>query len=180
MSEMENLDAVGVDYKNRLFLSDRAHIVFDFHQQLDGLNESKLGGNKIGTTHKGIGPAYGSKVMRNGLRIGDLADFPYFEQRLRLLVSQLKLAHPDLKVDIEQEIAYYRKISEKLVPMITDTIYVSNNALAAGQNILVEGANATSEFILLSLTSSHVTCLMSSACRSARYRLRNVSVRHVI
>ena len=71
------LEEAGVDYKGRLFLSDRAHIVFDFHQKIDGLNEARLGGKKLGTTGKGIGPTYGSKVMRNGVRIGDLKDMAY-------------------------------------------------------------------------------------------------------
>ena len=62
LEELKSLSAAGVDYQGRLFLSDRAHIVFDFHQQIDKLNEQRLGGGKLGTTHKGIGPAYGSKV----------------------------------------------------------------------------------------------------------------------
>ena len=118
----------------RLHLSDRAHIVFDFHQAIDGLNEAKLGDKKLGekwtntaifclcgrvsrkclrfpsvtwyhripltlpppipltpgTTHKGIGPAYSSKTMRNGIRIGDLRDMEFFETRLRGLVKQLE------------------------------------------------------------------------------------------
>lgn len=62
IKEMQELTDAGIDYNDRLFLSDRAHIVFDFHQQIDGINERNLGGKKIGTTHKGIGPCYGSKV----------------------------------------------------------------------------------------------------------------------
>ena len=78
---MKELREANIDYKGRLFVSDRAHIVFDFHQKMDGLNEARLGGNKIGTTHKGIGPAYGSKTMRNGIRVGDLRDMEFFEKR---------------------------------------------------------------------------------------------------
>ena len=69
LAELKQLREAGVDYSGRLLLSDRAHIVFDFHQQIDGLNEKRLADNKLGTTHKGIGPAYGSKTMRNGLRV---------------------------------------------------------------------------------------------------------------
>jgi adenylosuccinate synthase len=63
LEEIKALEAAGIDYNGRLFLSDRAHIVFDFHQQIDKLNEQRLGDKKLGTTHKGIGPAYGSKVQ---------------------------------------------------------------------------------------------------------------------
>jgi adenylosuccinate synthase len=63
LEEIKALQAAGIDYNGRLFLSDRAHIVFDFHQQIDKLNEQRLGDKKLGTTHKGIGPAYGSKVQ---------------------------------------------------------------------------------------------------------------------
>jgi adenylosuccinate synthase len=62
LEELKMLEEAGVDYKERLLLSDRAHIVFDFHQQIDKLNEQRLGDKKLGTTHKGIGPAYCSKV----------------------------------------------------------------------------------------------------------------------
>jgi adenylosuccinate synthase len=144
VEEIRGLTAAGVDYKGRLFLSDRAHIVFDFHQQIDGLNEARLGGNKLGTTHKGIGPAYGSKVMRNGIRIGDLENFPFFEQRLRLLVKQLQQAYPSLEIDIEKELAYYKSIRDEMVSMTVDTVALSNAVLASGKDILIEGANATS------------------------------------
>eukprot|EP01037_Dinobryon_pediforme_P019102 gene19102-19462_t len=92
---------------------------------------------------KGIGPAYGSKVMRNGLRIGDLKDFTFFESRLRSLVLQLQSAYPELKVDVEKEISYYREVRTQLLPMVTDTVQYCNDALQEGKNILVEGANAT-------------------------------------
>lgn len=101
--------ATEVDCSSRIHISDRAHIVFDFHQQIDALNEKKLGeANKLGTTHKGIGPAYGSKVMRNGVRVGDLQNMEYFEKRLTALITQLKSAYPDLEVDVAAEMAYVR------------------------------------------------------------------------
>lgn len=149
MQELKGLRAAGVDYEGRLFLSDRAHIVFDFHQQIDALNEARLGGSKLGTTHKGIGPAYGSKVMRNGIRIGDLQDFAFFEKRLRSLIAQLKQAYPELNVDVEAELEYYKSIREEIIKMVVDTVTMANEAIASGKNILVEGANATSKLRLL-------------------------------
>ena len=143
LQEIGELKAAGVDYQGRLFLSDRAHIVFDFHQTIDGLNEKQLAGNKLGTTHKGIGPAYSSKTMRNGLRIGDLRDMEFFEQRLRGLVAQLERSYPGFKIDVEKELAYYRSIREEILSMTIDTISYTNAALKQGKRVLIEGANAT-------------------------------------
>ena len=148
LEEIKALKAANVDYKGRLWLSDRAHIVFDFHQQIDGLNEKRLGSSKIGTTNKGIGPAYSSKTTRNGVRIGDLQDMEYFEKRLRALVAQLKQSYPDVEINVEAELSYYKSIREELLPMITDTIVLTNKALDEGKNVLIEGANATSKKLL--------------------------------
>jgi len=143
LEELKSLDAVGVEYKGRLLISDRAHIVFDFHQKIDGLNEKSLGDQKLGTTHKGIGPSYSSKTNRNGLRVGDLLDMKYFESRLRSLIKTLQKNHPDLEVNVEAELDYYKSIREKILPMITDTITYTHSQLNQGKNVLVEGANAT-------------------------------------
>lgn len=72
------------DWQNRLIVSDRAHLVFDFHQSVDGLQEAEnaKGGKSLGTTKKGIGPAYSSKATRNGIRVGDLlGDFNVFSEK---------------------------------------------------------------------------------------------------
>lgn len=89
IEECESLGKAGIKYDGRIKISDRAHIVFDFHQEVDGFNENRLGRNKIGTTKKGIGPAYASKISRNGLRVGDLQDFEYFEERFRTLAGDM-------------------------------------------------------------------------------------------
>jgi adenylosuccinate synthase len=143
IEELKMLEDAGVDYKGRLFLSDRAHIVFDFHQAIDGLNEKNLGGNKLGTTHKGIGPAYGSKTMRNGLRCGDLVDMEYFASRLTGLANQLQRAYPGFVIDTTKELEYMKSIRSTVLPMLVDSVQFSNEALANGKKILVEGANAT-------------------------------------
>jgi adenylosuccinate synthase len=143
LAELRTLEEAGVDYKGRLHLSDRAHIVFDFHQQVDAINEQRLGGDMLGTTKKGIGPAYGSKIQRNGLRIGDLSDMEYFETKLRALINYLQMAYPELKVDVEAELEYYKSIREEILSMTTDTISLVHQAMADNKTILVEGANAT-------------------------------------
>lgn len=73
-------------WENRLVISDRAHLVFDFHQQVDGMQEAEKGGKSLGTTKKGIGPTYSSKATRNGIRVGDLlGDFESFAEKYNIL-----------------------------------------------------------------------------------------------
>lgn len=81
--EVEKNEAKGlIGWKERLIISDRAHLVFDFHQQVDGLQEAEKGGKSLGTTKKGIGPCYSSKATRNGIRVGDLlGDFNTFSDK---------------------------------------------------------------------------------------------------
>jgi adenylosuccinate synthase len=81
--ELEKNEAKGLkNWQSRLIVSDRAHLVFDFHQQVDGLQEAEKGGKSLGTTKKGIGPCYSSKATRNGLRVGDLlGDFDKFIEK---------------------------------------------------------------------------------------------------
>jgi adenylosuccinate synthase len=81
------LTTPGLNCDGRLFLSDRAHLVFDFHQIVDGLKEVELGGSSIGTTKKGIGPAYSSKASRSGLRVHHLFDHEAFAKKFRSLVE---------------------------------------------------------------------------------------------
>lgn len=147
LNELDSLTDAGVDYSGRIHISDRAHIVFDFHQEIDAWNERQLGDKKLGTTKKGIGPAYSSKTMRNGLRVGDLRNMEYFESRLRSLISQLEGAYPGLKIDVDKEIDYYKSVRAAIISMTTDTITLTHDALKQGKNILIEGANATSTFL---------------------------------
>jgi adenylosuccinate synthase len=147
LAELQTLRDAGINYDGRLHISDRAHIVFDFHQQIDGYQEKQLAGKKIGTTLKGIGPAYSCKTQRNGLRVGDLLDMEYFEARLRSLVAQLQHQYPGLEIDVDAELKYYASVRDELLPLITDSIMYCHEALEQGKNILVEGANATSEYL---------------------------------
>jgi adenylosuccinate synthase len=80
----------GIKWHGRVLVSDRAHIVFDFHQIVDGLNEGELGDASLGTTKRGIGPAYADKAARNGLRVGDLMNEARFEKVFRTLVASTR------------------------------------------------------------------------------------------
>jgi adenylosuccinate synthase len=143
INELDDITAKGVDITDRVFISDRAHIVFDMHQQVDGMQETTLGRNKLGTTKKGIGPAYASKISRNGLRISDLADWDYFESRFRQLVAAHCDQYEGLSVDIEKQLEFYKQVAPRIKSLTVDTIQYTNHQYHLGKRILVEGANAT-------------------------------------
>ncbi|XP_014340647.1 adenylosuccinate synthetase isozyme 1 A isoform X2 [Latimeria chalumnae] len=135
------------DWEKRLIISDRAHIVFDFHQTVDGIQEAQRKereGKNIGTTKKGIGPTYSTKAARTGLRICDLlADFNEFSARFKNLAQQYKSMFPSLEIDIEGELKKLKNYAEKIRPMVKDGIYFMHEALhGSPKKILVEGANA--------------------------------------
>jgi adenylosuccinate synthase len=142
LTELDGLTKNGINHDGRVFISDRAHIVFDFHQAVDGALENRLGRHKIGTTKKGIGPAYASKISRNGVRVGDLRNWEYFEQRFRALAEHHLRSYEGLEIDIEKELAYYKSIAPKILAMTCDTIQLTNQKYKEGKKILVEGANA--------------------------------------
>ncbi|XP_037524852.1 adenylosuccinate synthetase [Rhipicephalus sanguineus] len=141
--EIKANEEKGLQISTRLLISDRSHIVFDFHQAVDGLQEIEKGAKSLGTTKKGIGPTYACKASRTGLRMADLVgDFAVFEQRFRSLVSTYQRLFPALKVDLDVELAKYKDLALKLRPFVIDTVSYLHDALADGKNILIEGANA--------------------------------------
>jgi adenylosuccinate synthase len=103
------LDAAGIEWRGRLLISNRAHMLFDFHQTIDKINETRLAGKDgsgktIGTTKKGIGPAYTAKMSRNGLRFGDLAgDWSAFQANFRKTVEAHQFMF-DFEVDVQAEV----------------------------------------------------------------------------
>jgi len=141
-AELDALQAQGLDCTGRLFISDRAHLVFDFHQIVDGLKEVELGGSSIGTTKKGIGPAYSSKASRSGLRVHHLFDHETFAQKFRKLVEGRFKRYGHFEYDTEGEIIRYKTLAERLRPYVVDSVVYIHKALAEGKKVLVEGANA--------------------------------------
>ena len=101
--------------EGRLLISDRAHLLFDFHQLIDGQQEKGLAEHSIGTTKKGIGPCYSSKATRNGIRVGELLDFDRFTQRLTALITTLNRQYDGMQgVDIKAEVERYRQYREQI------------------------------------------------------------------
>lgn len=120
--ELEQNEAKGLkDWQNRLIISDRAHIVFDFHQKVDGMQEMEKGTQSLGTTKKGIGPTYSSKATRNGLRIGDLlGDFDKFADKFNTLVTSYQRMFPSLHVDVKSELERYKRYRILFLSLITN------------------------------------------------------------
>ncbi|KAA8893680.1 Adenylosuccinate synthetase [Sphaerosporella brunnea] len=142
-AELKAIQDKGLDSTDRIFISDRAHLVFDLHQLVDGLEEVELGAQNIGTTRKGIGPTYSTKASRSGVRVYELFDWPIFEKKLRLLAQGYKLRFGDLlSYNVEEELSKYKVYYETLRPYVVDAVLFMDMAFKAKKKILVEGANA--------------------------------------
>ncbi|KAG8766920.1 hypothetical protein FRC15_006011, partial [Serendipita sp. 397] len=140
-AELEKLESKGLNCQGRLLLSDRAHLVFDFHQIVDGLKEVELGGKSIGTTKKGIGPAYSSKASRSGLRVHHLFDDTFAEKFRKIVEGRFK-RYGYFEYDTEAEIERYKGLAARLKPYVVDAVSYMHASLQANKRILVEGANA--------------------------------------
>ena len=140
--ELQKLHDQGItDYQ--LFISDRAAMVMPWHSALDGAYENLKGGKLIGTTKKGIGPAYCDKYSRVGLRMGDLLEPEYFAERLQGALDQKNLELETLgltKYDFQEVYDRYMEIAKILGPRIVDTSDLINKALLSDKKILFEGA----------------------------------------
>ena len=164
IEEIEAMRATGVEPKGRLFISTRTQMVMLYHRALDKAEEAaRAVGKKIGTTGRGIGPAYAAKVSRTGLRCGDMLAANFLDlvreqtqetnAKLRMLKAERVDPGTDIDVpgctvrdyqlDPEELVAIYRTVQEKLAPYVTDTVPMLHKAKAAGKNILMEGAQGT-------------------------------------
>jgi len=143
--EVDFLRANRIEVEGRVFISDRAQLVFEYHKLLDRILEERKGKNKVGTTGRGIGPTYSDKMARVGFRVHDLLDFENFEKRFREHVEDLRQTYKfsGSDYDLEKELQYYREIVSRLKPYIADTALYLNRAITAGKKLLLEGANAT-------------------------------------
>src|SRR5574344_749381 len=142
LAELEGLKSRGVtDFQ--LFVSDRAAVIMPYHMMLDGAYETAKGGKKIGTTQKGIGPAYCDKYSRIGIRIGDLIDKDYFAERLHdaLAVKNMELKMLGMEtLEFEPLYKEYLAYGEQLKPYICDTAILLNEEAEKDSKILFEGA----------------------------------------
>lgn len=141
--EIAELKKLGINIKNRLLISDRAHLLLEYHKKIDALQEKLKGNQKIGTTLRGIGPCYSDKINRLGIRLGDLKDFPEFEKKFRANLTFHENLYGALDININQELKLYRNYAKMLSKHTVDTSYLLSQALQKGQKILLEGANGS-------------------------------------
>src|SRR3954447_16593679 len=147
IAELDMLERRGVDTR-RLRISGDAHLILPHHQELDALTERYLGKNRIGTTKRGIGPAYADKALRVGLRVQDLLDPVTFRQRLEAVLRDknavLAKLYNRLPLDPAAIAAtYLEQYRPRLEPYVADTVGLLHEALEEGRQVLLEGAQAT-------------------------------------
>jgi adenylosuccinate synthase len=147
LGEVRELEARGVVLEGRFFISDRAHLVFPYHRRLDEVREGQTreGHRLLGTTKRGIGPAYGDKAARVGLRVGSLLDSE-FEPALRHLLQEKNAVLEAMgaeALDMDAVVDEVMRAGEALRPYIHDTISLLHGVIAEGASILFEGAQGT-------------------------------------
>jgi adenylosuccinate synthase len=146
VGEVENLKRSGIDVRGRLFLSNRAHVIFPYHREMDRAAEAARGAAKIGTTSRGIGPAYEDKASRRGLRVCDLLDAEHFAEKLapviaeKNMISEATFGHALETAGLAEQ---YLELSAHLRGLVADTSVLLNEALNAGESVLFEGAQGT-------------------------------------
>lgn len=146
VNEIEMLAKAGIDVKGRLHVSNRAHLIFPYHRELDKAAETALGENKIGTTSRGIGPAYEDKMARRGLRMADLLTPDLFrEKAARVVAEKNRIARGAYSADVDftHEVEDTLRLGEKIKGFICDTAVLTNRALDEGKSVLFEGAQGT-------------------------------------
>jgi adenylosuccinate synthase len=141
--EVDGLNSRGID-TSRLRISDRAHLIMPYHIALEGLEEKALGSRAIGTTLRGIGPAFADKIARNGIRVGDLLDMAIFRERLATVLEQknkiLAGVYGQPPLSLDEIFRQYRAYADRWAPFICDTTALLTEAVGRDENILLEGA----------------------------------------
>jgi adenylosuccinate synthase len=149
--EIRMLEEAGVSVKGRLFISHNAHLIMPYHRQLDRASEARLAkstnGQAVGTTGRGIGPAYEDKFSRKGIRIVDLLDRSLLREMLRVNINEKnellsKFYDSEDLCNVDEIISEYEVFDQEMDQYITDTALLLNNAVREGKNILLEGAQA--------------------------------------
>lgn len=145
LDELSEIEKIGIE-RPKLVVSANAHLIMPYHKTIDQATEVRLGKAKIGTTGRGIGPAYADKAARVGLRVQDMLDMKIFREKLAAALDQKK---PEFdfygikKPELEEIVEEYAGYAEKINGMIGDTAHLLNWALREGKNVLFEGAQGT-------------------------------------
>lgn len=147
VKEIEEVESLGVDLKNRLFISSSAHLILTYHKVLDKIKEKRRGSDAIGTTGRGIGPAYVSKVSRVGIRMNDLLDRDLLLDKIQKNLADINIAlknvYEEDELDATDILAELEPAIKRITPYICNTTDILHNALDSGSSILLEGAQGS-------------------------------------
>ena len=147
VSELDELEARGHETAGLLFVSGNAHLIMPWHVALDGARERRLGRLQIGTTRRGIGPAYADKATRIGIRVQDLLDPKILLQKLELAVAEknvwLERVYELEPLDVVEIVETHLGLAARLAPYVADTSLLVDRSLRAGERVLFEGAQGT-------------------------------------
>lgn len=146
LEEIAGLEAIGIDPKKQLKVSNRAHVIFPFHRTLEKISEGRKDRVAIGTTSRGIGPCYEDKIARRGIRVADLVDQDFKSLYCSLAEDKQVIAeafHLTDRVDFDEILEQYRHFADQLRPLSCDTSHLLNEMIRSGKSVLFEGAQGT-------------------------------------
>jgi adenylosuccinate synthase len=147
IDEMDTLEKAGIDVRSQLAISNRAHVIFPFHRLAEKISEGRSDRVAIGTTSRGIGPAYEDKIGRRGIRMADLLDDTCFDALYdNLAADKATIAaafHIENTIDFASIRTEYRDYARRIAPMVRDTAAFLNRSIEAGKSVLFEGAQGT-------------------------------------
>src|SRR5665213_1231663 len=147
LQEIDRLKELGVDVAGQLFISNRAQVILPYHRMIELASENAPGRVKIGTTSRGIGPAYEDKMGRRGLRVADLLDLKLLKTHIENACREKNMiAHALFNsepLDPDSMYEEYAAASEKIAPFVCDTAALLNRAIADGESVMFEGAQGT-------------------------------------
>ncbi len=144
LEEIEIFEKMGINLKKKLLISPRCHLIMPYHKELDQAYENARGKNKLGTTKRGIGPAYADKVSYNGIRIYELLDWPLFLEKFKFqteIKNKILVAFGVTPIKVETYLPIFKKLVDKIRPMVGDTFSVFQKAIIQKKQLLLEGAH---------------------------------------
>ncbi len=146
LNELSYLKDFGIEIKNNLAISKNAHLILPYHGLVEALNEKRRGDNKIGTTCRGIGPAYTDRVARRGIRVGDLLNLSVLKDKIRSNIEEYNIIldfYGEPPLDPEKMFEDYSNYADQIQKYIKDVSLILNELMAKGKFVLFEGAQGT-------------------------------------
>lgn len=144
LEEMAIIEKEGINLKKKLLISLRCHLIMPYHKELDQAYENARGKNKLGTTKRGIGPVYADKVSYNGIRIYELLNWPLFVEKFKFqaeIKNKILIAFGVSPIKVETYLPIFKKLAEKIRPLVCNTFSLFQKAISQKKQILLEGAH---------------------------------------